>query len=194
VTEEKKRFPLGIPQLVGLIVLVLFIPWVIMTGRAERETRRTIESYEPFAAPAFPMSFSKTAPFDPLGFMGNGITAGFWKWTPQGLELTDMGRNYFSDTPQQISAVVGAGRRAISSFGGYQDKEGKRDVRFHWRWTEVTPPAQVLLSRPPKMSEDYDGHAVLVRKDGQWHVDKLETPDFDAPMTLLRETAAGIKH
>lgn len=191
---EKSRLPIGIPQLVGLIAVVLFVPWLIMTGRTERESRRAIEMYEPFAAPAFPFSFSKTKQFDALGFLGTGINAGFWEWTPQGIKLADKGRTWFEDTPEKITAIVGAGRRRVSGLHGFIDRDGKRDLRFQWRWTEISVPAQVFLARPPKPGEEYEGHATLARKDGQWVVEKLETPDFDVPMAQLRDNAAGTVH
>lgn len=192
--DTRSRLPIGIPQLLGIIAVVLFVPWVIMTGRSERETRRAIEMYEPFATPSFPVSFSKTIRFDPLGFLGTGITAGFWEWTPQGIALSDKGRPYFADTPDKITAIVGAGRRSISSFDGFQDRDGKRDVRFHWQWTEITVPAQTFLARQPKLGESYEGHAILSRKDGAWAVEKLDTPDFDIPMAQLRDNALGVIH
>lgn len=191
---EKSRLPIGLPALIGLVVLALFIPWVILTGKSERDTRRAIVNYQPFSQPAFDIRFSKTIKFDPLGFMGTGIEAGWWEWTPNGMALAEKGRAYFADTPEAITSLVGSGRRVISSFDGFQDRGGKRDVRFHWRWAEITPPAQLLLSRKPQINEDYEGHAVLSAGPDGWRVEKLETPDFDIPMALLRDTVAGIQH
>jgi len=194
VSQEarSRRLPLRIPHLLGLLVLLGFLPWIFLTGWSEREVRTAIESHDPFRLPEFPVKFSRTMKFDPVGFMGRGIQAGFWKWTPEGLVLADKGRAYFSETPEHIAAIVGAGRRVITTLQGYQDREGKRDVRFRYRWTEVTPPAQSLLSTPPDPNEEYDGRAVLAKQDGRWRVELLETPDFDRPMALLRDTAQGI--
>lgn len=191
---ERLRLPIGLPALIGLMVLALFVPWVIMTGKSERGTRRAIDNYQPFSLPAFDVRFSKTIKFDPLGFMGTGIQAGLWEWTPNGITLAEKGRAYFGETPEAITSVVGAGHRVISSFDGFQDRDGKRDVRFHWRWVEITPPAELLLSRKPRLNEDYEGHAILLPGSGGWRVEKLDTPDFDIPMALLRDTAAGVKH
>jgi hypothetical protein len=190
---EKSRLKLGLPQLVGLLAVVLFVPWLIMTGSAERQTRRAIENYQPFAAPEFPFSFSKTIKFDALGFLGTGMNAGLWEWTPQGMKLTDKGRTWFSDTPEKISATMIAGRRVISAFNGYSDHlDGTREARFHWRWTEISGPAETFLSRQPKSGEEYEGRAILARQNGQWVVQKLETPDFDIPMAQLRDNGAGV--
>lgn len=192
--ETVRRLPLGVPHLLGILVLVLFLPWILLTGKSERESRQAIESYDPFRLPEFPVKFSRAMKFDPLGFMGRGMQAGFWQWTPEGLVLAEKGRAYFSETPEQISAIVGAGRRVVSKLEGFQDREGRRDVFFRYRWTEVTPPVSALLSTPPDPNQEYDGRAVLVKQDGRWRVEKLETPDFDRPMALLRDTAQGIRH
>lgn len=190
---QRSRLPIGIPALIGLIVLVLFLPWVLLTGKSERDSRRAIESYDPFSLPAFPIRFSKTMKFDPLGFLGQGMHAGFWQWTPNGMVLADGGRPYFAESADSISSIVGAGKRAITSLQGYQDRDGKRELRFRYRWTEVTPPARSLLSKPPDPNEEYDGKALLARTSGVWRVEKLETPDFDIPMKLLLDTTAGVQ-
>lgn len=187
-----RRLPLGFPQLLGLAVLLIFLPWVVLTGKSERDARRAIETYDPFALPAFPFQFSRTMKFDPLGFLGQGIRAGFWRWTPSSMALAEGGRPYFSETPEEISAIVGAGRREISRIEGFQDREGRREVRFRYRWIEVTPPARALLSTPPRTGEEYDGRAVLVKRDDRWQVELLGTPDFDRPMALLKDTTQGI--
>ena len=187
-----RRLPLGLPQLLGLAVLLIFLPWVLLTGRSEREIRQTIKSFEPFRLPEFPLRFSRTIKYDPLGFLGRGVQAGFWEWTPEGMALAEKGRPYFAETPSEIASVVAAGRRVISNLEGFQDREGRRDVRFRYHWTEVTPPARALLSIAPVPNERYEGHAVLVKRDGRWQVELLETPDFDHPMARLVDTSQGI--
>ena len=188
-----RRLPLGLPQLLGLAVALIFLPWVLLTWRSEREIRRAIESFEPFRLPEFPLRFSRTIDYDPLGFLGRGVQAGFWKWTPEGMVLAERGRAYFAETRGEIASVVGAGRRVVSKLEGFQDREGRREVRFRYRWTEVTSPAQVLLSKSPVPNEDYEGRAILVKHEGRWQVEVLETPDFDHPIGLLKDTSRGIR-
>ena len=187
-----RRLPLRLPQLLGLAVALIFLPWVLLTWRSEREIRGAIESFEPFRLPEFPLQFSRTMKYDPLGFLGQGVQAGFWEWTPEGMALAEKGRAYFAETPTEIASVVSAGRRVISKLEGFQDREGRREVRFRYRWTEVTPPAQALLSIAPMPNEDYKGHAVLVKHDGRWRVELLETPDFDHPIARLMDISRGI--
>ena len=188
-----RRLPLRLPHLLGVLVVLIFLPWVLLTGKSEREIRRTIETFEPFQLPEFPLQFSRTMEYDSLGFLGRGVRAGFWKWTPEGMVLAEKGRAYFTQTPSEISTVVGAGRRVISKLQGFQDREGRREVRFRYRWTKVTPPAQALLSIPPVPNEEYEGRAVLVKHSGHWRVELLETPDFDQPMALLKDTSQGVR-
>ena len=148
-----RRLPLRLPHLLGVLVVLIFLPWVLLTGKSEREIRRTIETFEPFQLPEFPLQFSRTMEYDSLGFLGRGVRAGFWKWTPEGMVLAEKGRAYFTQTPSEISTVVGAGRRVISKLQGFQDREGRREVRFRYRWTKVTPPAPSLAfhtSRPER--------------------------------------------
>ena len=64
-----RRLPLGLPQLLGLAVALIFLPWVLLTWRSEREIRGAIESFEPFRLPEFPLQFSRTIKYDPLGFL-----------------------------------------------------------------------------------------------------------------------------
>ena len=188
-----RRLPLGLPQLLGLVVLLIFLPWVLLTSKSEREIRQAIESFEPFRLPEFPLRFSRTIEYDPLGFLGRGVQAGFWEWTPEGMVLAEKGRAYFSQTRGGIASVVGAGRRVVSKLEGFQDREGRREVRFRYRWTEVTSPAQALLSISPVPNEEYEGRAVLVKRAGLWRVEVLETPDFDHPLALLMDTSLGIR-
>src|SRR5262245_43179981 len=157
-----------VARILGLIVLIAFLPWIILTGKNERDARRAIESYEPFSIPSFPFKFSRKIKYDPLGFMGQGRRVGFWEWTPEGLVLAEKGRPYFTETGDEITAVVGAGRRVVTSLKGFKDENGRREVNFRYRWTEITEPASILLSKPPHRDAEYDGRAVLAKRDGQW--------------------------
>lgn len=188
---------LGIPQVLGLIILALFLPWVLLTGKSERDIRRTLEGYEQFSRPSFEIKFSPVfsprLQWDPLGFMGQGAQAGFWKWTPDRLELTEQGRQYFSDNSSEIASLVGAGHRRVSGIHGFKDAGNRRQVDFQYQWTEITPPAKALLSRAPQLGAQYEGHAVLVNEAGNWRVERLETPAWDRPLALLKDTVAGVK-
>ena len=188
-----RRLSLGLPHLLGLVVVLIFLPWLLLTSKSEREIRQAIESFEPFRVPEFPLRFSRTIEYDPLGFLGRGVQAGFWKWTPEGMVLEEKGRAYFGETRGEIASLVGAGRRVVSKLEGFQDREGRRDVRFRYHWTEVTSPAQALLSKSPVPNEEYEGRAVLFERAGLWRVEALETPDFDHPIALLMDTSRGIR-
>ena len=144
-----RRLPLGLPQLLGLVVVLISLPWLLLTGKSEREIRQAIESFEPFRVPEFPLRFSRTIEYDPLGFLGRGVQAGFWKWTPEGMVLEEKGRAYFAETRGEIASVVGTGRRVISNLEGFQDREGRRDVRFRYHWTEVTSLHRPCFPNPP---------------------------------------------
>jgi hypothetical protein len=185
-----RRVPL--PVLLGLIVLVIAIPWIFVTGKSERDARLAIETYDPFTLPQFQIKFSRTMKWDPQGLLGRGVQANFWKWTPTGIELTDNGRKYFGETPEAISCLVGAGRRVITKIESFKDEGGKRLVNFMYHWTEVTPPARSLLSTAPDPDKLYDGRAVLVNGNGQWRVESMQTPHFDKPMAILSDESQGI--
>lgn len=188
-----RRFTFSIPLILGIAVAAIFLPWMLFTVKAEHDARQAIENYDPFTLPDFRIKISKTMTWDSLGVLGRGNQAGFWQWTPTGIVLVDKGRPYFSDTPETIVCLVGAGRRQVTKIERYKDAGGKRDVRFLYRWTEVTPPARALLSSPPDPDRDYDGHAILVKANNQWQVEWMETPHFDKPMALLKDEVQQIK-
>lgn len=188
-----RRLPLPIPVLLGLAVLLVFLPWMLVCLKAAHDARRAIESYDPFALPDFRIRVSKTMKYDPLGVLGRGARAGFWQWTPEGIVLAAAGRPYFSETPEAIACIVGAGRRAVTEIERYNDREGKREVRFHYRWVQITPPARALLSSAPDPGREYEGRALLVKQNDQWRVQWMDTPHFDKPMALLKDEAAEIQ-
>ena len=188
-----RRFPLPIPVLLGIVVVLVFLPWMLLTVKAEHDARQAIESYDPFTLPEFRIRVSKTMKYDPLGVLGRGAQAGFWQWTPAGMVLVAAGRPYFSETPEAIACIVGAGRRAVAKIERNQDREGKREVRFLYRWVEITPPARALLSSAPDPGREYEGRALLVKQNGQWRVQWMDTPHFDKPMALLKDEAAEIQ-
>lgn len=191
--EKQGWLRFGIPQLLGAAVLLIALPWVLLTLKNERDIRRAIEAYEPFSLPEFPIRFSRTIKFDSLGFLGNGMRAGFWKWTPGGMELAEGGRAYFADSGGQFVSLVGAGKRRVKDVENFRDVDDRREVKFQWEWTEITPPAKELLSVQPKTATEYEGRAVLTKQSGTWRVEKLETPDFDRPLALLKDTAGEIR-
>jgi len=188
-----RGFPLPIPVLLGIAVLLVFLPWMLLTVTAEHDVSQAIKSYDPFTLPEFRIRVSKTMKYDSLGVLGRGARAGFWQWTPAGIELAAAGRPYFSETPEGIVCIVGAGRRAVTKIERYQDREGKREVRFLYRWVEITPPARALLSSAPDPDREYEGRALLVKQNGQWRVQWMDTPHFDKPMALLKDEAAEIQ-
>ena len=189
----KRKLPLPLPVLLGIIVLLAFLPWVLLTGKSERDARLAIESVAGFRSPDFPVRFRKEMKWDSLGLLGRGAKAGFWKWTPEGMELVDAGRAYFTDTEEAISSIVGAGRREVADIEEFKDQDGRREVLFLWRWVEITPPAAALLSDPPQAGRVYPGRAVLIEQDGGWKAELVETPHFDKPLALLMDESREIR-
>ncbi len=184
---------LGIPAIAGAVVLAVFLPWVLLTSKQERDIRQAINTYEPFAIPELPLRFSRTIPFDSLGFTGKGLSAGLWTWSEKGLQLADAGRKYFAEDDREIWAITGAGKREVAAVEGYRDDGNRRHVDFTYRWTELTPPGQRLVPYGPQLGKEYDGNAWLVKTGGEWKVEKLATPDWDKMIAVLQDNAAGVR-
>ena len=69
---------------------------------------------------------------------------------------------------------------------------GDRHIEFLYEWTEVTKPAQWLLSHPPRLTEEYPGEAVMTRDGAGWKVKSLRAQDFEEPMAHLQQAASGV--
>ncbi len=123
-----------------------------------------------------------------------GAQAGLWKWSPDGLVLTDDGRKYFDESGGMFVSRLPAGQRRIKRIRiNTATGDGDRHVEFIYEWTEVSPPSTALLVHPPLLKEEYPGEATLTRDGGSWKVKSLRTLDFEEPMTHLKEVASGVR-
>ncbi|MBI4463870.1 MAG: hypothetical protein HY647_04120 [Acidobacteria bacterium] len=186
-----KRFlsPWGI---VAILLGIFLAGEAYLTWR-DREPQEVLESHAPFITPAFDLQFSRKFPYDPHSFVGRGARAGFWQWTPEGLVLTEAGRNHFEVSGEQIISKAVAGRRSVKRIRASHNLNGERRIEFLYEWTEISLPAAVLLTPPPRPGEEYPGEAVLRREDQGWRVKTLRTLDFEKPMAHLQEIAAGVR-
>ena len=181
--------PWGIAAvLVGIFLLLQgYLAW------RDRGLVAAIEGYEPLAAPAFDLQFSRKLPYDPLLFTGRGAQAGFWKWTPAGLVLTEEGQEFFEQSGDQFIGHAPAGRRRLSRIRDIRSQNGQQVIEFFYEWTEVSPLVTALLRPAPRTAEEYLGHAVLEREQGAWKVVSLQARDFEEPMAHLKDIASGIR-
>lgn len=182
--------PWGIAAiLLGIFLLVqAFLAW------QDRGPKEALESYAPFVAPPFELQFSRQFPYDPHSFIGRGARAGFWQWTPQGLILTAQGRNYFELSGEMFVSKAAAGRRSLLRIRANRSINGERRLEFLYQWTEISPPAAVLLVPPPRQGEEYPGEAVLSREQQGWKVKSLRALDFEKPLAHLQDIAGGVLH
>src|ERR1700693_2938426 len=69
------------------IIMAIFLLAEGYLALRDRGAEEALEGTAAFTTPAFDLSFSKKIPYDPLSFVGKGASAGFWKWSPNGLDL-----------------------------------------------------------------------------------------------------------
>lgn len=178
------------------IAAVLLAAFLITQGYLWWRSRFIVEvmnDFPAFATPGFKLEFSSKIQYDPLTFVGRGARAGFWKWTPQRLVLTESGRRYFRMEGDKIVSQMTAGRRQLSGLREQSTQGDRIRINFYYRWEELSPPTVALLYPPPKLGEDYLGSAVLVRLGEKWEVTSLETRDFDEPLEHLQSIASGVR-
>lgn len=181
------------PWGIAIIILALFFLGQGYLAWRDRSVKEALESDVSFATPALDVAFSKKLPYDPLSFIGKGARAGLWQWTPEALVLTDEGRKFFSESGDLFVSHAAAGKREVKRIRiNAGTKEGDRRVEFVYQWTEVSPPAAVLLNPPPRQNDDYPGQAVLTHEGGSWKVKSLRTQDFDDTLAHLKQAASGV--
>jgi hypothetical protein len=182
------------PWGIAAVILTVFFLGEAYLAWRDRAVDSALENDPTFSAPAFDLSFSKKIPYDPLAFTGRGAQAGLWRWSQDGLILTDEGRKYFEESGEMFVSHTPAGKRRIKRIRtNTGTRDGDRRVEFIYEWTEVSPPATALLVHPPLLKEDYPGEAVLTHERGYWTVKSLRTLDFEEPMTHLKEIASGVR-
>ena len=145
-----------------------------------------------FAAPKFPLEFSKKIQYDPLTFVGRGARAGFWTWTPEGLELTPEGSRFFRMEGEMIASQAAAGRRRFSRLRERTTQGENEKIDFFYQWEELSPPTVALLFPPPELGDEYLATADLVHSGKGWELRSIETRDFDEPLAHLQSIASGV--
>ena len=146
-----------------------------------------------FGSPELKLSFSKKIQYDPLTFVGRGAHAGFWTWSPQGLQLTPEGEKYFRMDGDTIVSQAGAGRRKLSRIRDRVAAVDGEKVTFFYRWEELSPVTTALLSPPPKLGDEYLADAIVTRRGGAWQVVSTEARDFEEPLQRVQDAAAGVR-
>jgi hypothetical protein len=189
--EGRRAFPLTAKEIAAVLVIVFLLVQGYLAIR-DRGLTSSIDSHAAFAQPPLPLEFSRKKDFDPLSFLGRGQQAGLWDWTPEGLELTADGKNYFDQTGDQFVSRASAGQRKVARLSNISTRDGRREISFFYVWTEVTPPASALLFPAPQTGKEYLGRAVLEQDQGDWKVASFETQDFDEPLGRLQDIAAGV--
>ncbi|MBI3935195.1 MAG: hypothetical protein HY316_10935 [Acidobacteria bacterium] len=191
-TEEPvwKRFLT--PWKIAAVLLAVFLISQAYLTRRDRVMVSALDSPPAFATPELKLEFSKNIPYDPLSFVGRGARAGFWTWTPQGLELTPEGSKYFRMDGDRMVSQAAAGRRRFSRLRERTTHGENQQIVFFYQWEEITPATAALLFPPPKLGEEYLASAVLVPSGDAWQVSSLETRDFDEPLAHLQSIASGV--
>ena len=190
--EGRRAFPLSPKEIAAILVIVFLLVQGYLAIR-DRGLTSSIDSHPAFAQPALPLEFSRKMEFDPLSFLGRGQQARLWDWTPEGLELTEEGKNYFDQTGDRFISRASAGQRRVARLSNVSTRDGRREISFFYEWTEVTPPASALLFPAPRTGTEYLGRAVLEQEQGDWKVTSLETQDFDEALSRLQDIAAGVR-
>lgn len=193
--EERRsiRALLLSPGKIAVVLVGLFLVAQGYLAWRDRGVAAAIDSYEPFATPAFDVQFSRKMAYDPLTFLGRGRKAGFWNWTPEGLVLTEDGRAFFEPSGDLFVSLAAAGRRRVTRVSNILSRNGRREIEFFYEWTEIAPQAAALLSPRPSTGEEYLGRAVLEQEQGAWKVLSLETRDFEESLSHLQDIAAGVR-
>jgi hypothetical protein len=181
------------PWGIAAIIMAIFFLGEAYLAWRDSAVETALASDPAFQSPPFELSFSKNIPYDPLSFVGRGAQAGLWKWSPNGLLLTDDGRKFFDESGERFVSRAPAGKRRVKRIKTNNPVgSGDRRIEFLYEWTEVATPAASLLSQPPKLTEEYPGEAVMTRAGAGWKVKSLRTQDFEEPMAHLQEAASGV--
>ena len=167
-------------------VLVVFIPWVLITLSRESNSAQVIEDSREFSEPRIQFKFAKSIQWDPQSFLGRGRNAGFWDWSEKGVVLTPKGQNHFVENGPMIAGDLVVGKRKVTTVKSVQPNGDLREVIFLWTWTDTTDAAK-LFNQPLQMGKEYQGVATLVDKGGGvWQVKSLSTPDFARTVDILK--------
>ena len=181
------------PWGIALALLTGFLAWQGYGYWFDRGLQDALMGDPAFATPELRLDFPKTIQYDPLSFVGRGAHAGFWTWTPKGLNLTDQGAKYFRMEGDQIVSEAPAGKRRLARIQLQSDTAEGKQIVFFYEWMEISPPAVALLKPPPKLGEPYLAKAMLAREGDGRRVKSLEARDFDEPLGRLQDVAHGVR-
>lgn len=194
-TEEPNWKRWLTPWKIAVVLIAAFLISQAFYSWRDRSIVSALDNSPAFAIPEFTLEFSRKIQYDPLTFVGRGARAGFWTWTPEGLELTPEGLEYFRKEGGMIVSQVQAGRRKVSRIRNKETRDGRAlryTIDFFYEWTEISLPAVALLYPPPKMNSEYLGKAILHQGPNGLEVTSLETRDFDEPLAHLQAIASGV--
>ena len=180
------------PWSIAAALLAAFFLYQGWDAWRDRALYDALNNHAAFGAPAFPLEFSRTIQYDPLSFVGRGARAGFWQWTPQGLVLTDRGREYFREEGGKFISAAPAGRREVTRIRWREAQGVRQQLEFFYAWTELSPVTVALLYPSPKPEQEFLGNAALIREGSGWRVESVSTRDFDEPLARLQKIASGV--
>jgi hypothetical protein len=180
------------PWKIAAVLLGLFLLSEGYLAWRDHALVTALENAPAFAHPALELEFPKTIQYDPLSFVGRGAHAGFWTWTPNGLDLTPEGEKYFRMDGDRIVSQLPAGARRPTRIRERKQQGEARQIEFFYEWSDLSPVAEALLRPAPRKGEEYLASAVLAPDGGGWKITALETRDFDEPLSRLQDSAAGI--
>lgn len=180
------------PWKLALILVAMFLMYQGYQWLRDQELVAALEGTPEFASPELSLTFPKGIQYDPLSFVGRGARAGWWRWTPAGLVLTEEGGKYFRMEDNNIVSHGPAGRRRFSRLRERSAQPDAVRLVFFYRWEQISPPATTLLTPPPQLGSEYLARAVLRREGDTWRLVSLEARDFDEPLQRLRDVASGV--
>ena len=180
------------PWGVAAILLAGFLAVQGWQAWRDRALYDAINQYPQFAEPPLPLEFSRTIQFDPLTFVGRGARAGFWEWTPQGLNLTERGSTYFRQEGGKFISQATAGRRRLTRTRSRAQFGPGQQIEFFYECTELSPVAVALLGPAPVLAQEFLATAVVIPEGAAWRVESVVTRDYDEPLANLQEIASGV--
>jgi hypothetical protein len=189
--RERARWLLS-PWGIALVLLGAFLLYQGWQTWRDRALYATLNEHPAFATPPLPLEFSRNIKYDPLTFVGRGARAGFWEWTPQGLNLTEQGRTYFEEQAGRFISQRPAGHRRVTRIRWREPHGPGERIEFFYEWTDLSPVAVAVLRPSPVLEQEFLGFAVVVPEAGGWRVESLTTQDFDEPLARVQDVAAGI--
>ena len=181
------------PWAIAISLVSLFLVIQAWQYWGDRAVIAALDNDPAFATPEMKLEFSRTIQYDPLSFVGRGAHAGFWSWSPQGLNLTEQGSQYFRLEEGKIISQASAGRRRLTRIRLHTPREGGQEIEFFYEWLEISPAATALLRPAPVLGQEFLARAVLMQEPEGWRVQSFEARDFEEPLARLQAIASGVR-